>query len=334
MSLRRLSPPPAELLAQPAERLLAYLDGPALLEVPGTGDEIVFVSALLHGNETSGWEIARRWLQQLGSRQPQCTFVFLLANPMAAARGERQLKSQVDFNRIWGTKPDHPLLDDLYAVYEEYAGRPLRLVLDLHNNNGLNPCYAMCMRGEGFVDARGWAGAFTGRTIGTELKLGTLMEAFGRRHPAVTLECGLPGSEEGISLGLDFLDYVDATAQVPAAAGEYHRLCGCLKVKPEHSICFGNSRADISFPANLPQLFNFKTVAEGTVFAKLNNGAGGEALELYDAKGRPQANDLLHRSGDDLVAARSFMPAMLVAQVDLARQDCLGYVLEPWDAAR
>lgn len=333
MRLRRHRTPPPGLQALPASELLGFLGGPALIEVPGEGPETVFVSLLLHGNEASGWEAVRRWLRGLDGA-PRRSHVLLVANPMAAARGVRRLPEQPDFNRIWGgAPPADPLLAELRAAAEEIRARPLRLAIDLHNNNGPNPCHAMCMRGPGFVDARGWAGAFADRTVGVEMELGTIMEFFGRRRAAVTLECGLPGSEEGIALALEFLELVDGAAGPPPPAGAYYGMAGRLRLKPGASACFGNGAADVSFPANLAQLFNFRELAAGEAFARVNGGPA-EPIELCDAKGAPRPNDLFARRGDELVVARGFMPAMLVADAGIVRQDCLGYVLEPWDAAR
>ncbi|MBF2760889.1 MAG: peptidase M14, partial [Ectothiorhodospiraceae bacterium AqS1] len=84
MKLRRHAKPPPGLMALPAAGLADFLGGPALIEVPGEEPETVFVSLLLHGNETSGWEAVRRWLRGLDG-PPRRSHVLLIANPMAAA---------------------------------------------------------------------------------------------------------------------------------------------------------------------------------------------------------------------------------------------------------
>ena len=75
------------------------LTGPTLIEVPGERGPALFVSVLLHGNETSGWDALRSVLQN-ESRPPRHLRVFV-GNVEAAAAGVRHLPEQPDYNRIW-----------------------------------------------------------------------------------------------------------------------------------------------------------------------------------------------------------------------------------------
>ncbi|MGD8235222.1 MAG: peptidase M14, partial [Chromatiales bacterium] len=55
---------PEGLLDLEASRLANILDGPTLIHLDGRRDDTLFVSALLHGNEPTGWEAVRRLLKE------------------------------------------------------------------------------------------------------------------------------------------------------------------------------------------------------------------------------------------------------------------------------
>ena len=54
---------PEGLLDQDSRGLEAYLGGPTLIHLPGKRQPALFISVLLHGNETSGWDALRALLR-------------------------------------------------------------------------------------------------------------------------------------------------------------------------------------------------------------------------------------------------------------------------------
>ena len=62
--LRIFDQPPAELWACSADELADKLGGPSLIRLPGRVPQPLFVSTLLHGNETTGWDAVRRHARQ------------------------------------------------------------------------------------------------------------------------------------------------------------------------------------------------------------------------------------------------------------------------------
>ena len=48
--------PPPGLFDRSASALEEFLGGPALIKIEGADPSVLFVSVLLHGNETSGWQ--------------------------------------------------------------------------------------------------------------------------------------------------------------------------------------------------------------------------------------------------------------------------------------
>ena len=47
---------PENLLNKEAHELVNVLAGPTLIHLPGENIQPLFISVLLHGNETTGWE--------------------------------------------------------------------------------------------------------------------------------------------------------------------------------------------------------------------------------------------------------------------------------------
>ena len=152
-ALRRLQSVPPGLLEAEPEELQGLLGGPALLHLnagpdgspalPGT----LFVSVLLHGNETSGWYAVRRLLRDLPV--PARDLLIFIGNVEAAASGVRTLPGQQDFNRMW-REPQ-----GIAGEVLRYAGAlPLLAVVDLHNNTGRNPHYSVLT--DFSSGSRGW----------------------------------------------------------------------------------------------------------------------------------------------------------------------------------
>ena len=77
--------------------LAGVLAGPSLILLKGRRDPPLFVSTLLHGNETTGFEaikiLLRRYLQ---SELPRSMLLFI-GNVQAAEQGLRSLPGQSDF---------------------------------------------------------------------------------------------------------------------------------------------------------------------------------------------------------------------------------------------
>ena len=138
--LKILTEIPPGLLDAPAEQLLQVLGGPAAFEVPGEQDTPLFLSVLLHGNETSGWNALRRYLK-LNPRPPRTLLIFI-GNVFAAEQRLRTLPQQQDYNRIWkdATGPEAEMVGELLAWLGD---RELFASVDLHNNTGHNPHYSV-----------------------------------------------------------------------------------------------------------------------------------------------------------------------------------------------
>ena len=115
---------PDGLLERDATRLHEVLPGPSLIHLAGKKTDTLFISVLLHGNETTGWEATRELLIKY-SKQPLPRSVCLFIGNVAAARHvQRHLPEQPDYNRIWkcdGDSPEHHMARQVIEKFKSYV---------------------------------------------------------------------------------------------------------------------------------------------------------------------------------------------------------------------
>ena len=101
LELRELQALPKGFLEASVADLHALLGGPTLIHLKGPQPPL-FVSTLLHGNETTGIDALQTVLRDYaGTGLPRALSIFI-GNTAAAAKGKRLLPGQPDFNRHAG----------------------------------------------------------------------------------------------------------------------------------------------------------------------------------------------------------------------------------------
>ena len=121
---------PDELLRINAREIRKLFPDPCLIELKGRSAETVFVSVLLHGNETTGFSVLQRLARWMRSHPLPRTMLVFIGNVRAAEAGLRHLAGQPDYNRIWngGDSAEHALAN---RVLEKLAGRKLFAAIDI-----------------------------------------------------------------------------------------------------------------------------------------------------------------------------------------------------------
>ena len=135
-----------------ATELHDFLGGPTLIEIHGRQQPELFLTVLMHGNETTGWDAVRSLLDhytgdQARAELPRSVTLFI-GNTRAAKHNVRHLPDQPDYNRVWpGSElphsPEHDLMQQVIDIVSE---KGVFASVDLHNNTGLNPHYACVNR--------------------------------------------------------------------------------------------------------------------------------------------------------------------------------------------
>jgi succinylglutamate desuccinylase len=320
---------PEGLLEIAPTRLYEIVPGPTLIHLPGRQEPALFVSILLHGNETTGLYAMQELLRRYQDRELPRALSLLIGNVAAARAGVRRLDGQRDYNRIWsgaGASPEHAMARE---VIETMRARGIFASVDIHNNTGLNPHYACVKR----LDHRflHLAALFSRTVVYFTQPHETQTAAFAALGPAVTLECGKPASPGSADHAARFVDaclHLTHFPEHPVRQQDidlYHTVA-VAKVSGDVSFSFDTSPADIQFDPQLDHL-NFRELPAGISLGRVRNG-NLHSLLVTDEMGQEVAQGFFTVEDGELRTTRPFMPAMLTLDQRAIRQDCLCYLME------
>jgi hypothetical protein len=339
--LQQLDHLPKGLLTTDSRGLEALLGAPTLIHLPGARAPALFVSVLMHGNETVGWDAVRNLLSDRVARRgelrlPRDLSLFI-GNVSAAAQGVRRLPGQPDYNRVWpgGELPHTPEHDLMRTVVESQGERGIFASIDLHNNTGSNPHYACVNR----LDNRFLhLATLFGRTVVYFLRpTGVQSLAMAELCPAVTLECGKVGDSSGVRHARDLVDaalHLSEIPEHPVAPHDIDLFHTVARMQVPESLSFGFSPEEADLVLN-PEIehYNFRELPPGTAFGRVNGSSGtsGLPLEVSDEQGQDVGERFFEVEGGELRLRQRLMPSMLTRNQTVIRQDCLGYLMERYN---
>lgn len=329
--LQRYQEIPAGLLELEAQQLADALGGPSLISLPGRKEQTLFVTVLLHGNETTGWLAMREVLKRYQDSELPRPLELFIGNVEAAAKGQRVLPDQIDYNRAWpGTEHPHAVEAKMMEEVEHHAmSRSLFASIDIHNNTGLNPHYGCVNKLEPrfFQLAR----LFSRTVVYFTKPLGVQSMAMAHHCPAVTVECGKVGDEAGIQHAAEFIDACLNLNEWPVHSPDdvdvYHTTA-TIKVRGDISIDFGSqSSAELRLREDLERL-NFSDLPAGSSLGFCDSGL---PLYLVDESGQDVTEQYLRIDNGEICTKATFMPSMFTHDAQVIKQDCLGYVMERFE---
>jgi predicted deacylase len=317
--------------------LVALADKPALVRIPAASTAAPrgrLIACLMHGNEPSGFQAVVELLRR-GERFPFDLWV-LIGNVRAAIQdglyAHRHLDDQEDFNRVWDVGPATTRMRRAAAgMLEELRAADLEAAIDLHNNSGRNPCYAILtqLSPEGLLLASLCADTM----LHWRLRAHTLMEALATACPTVSVECGLPHLPEGTAFASAVVHRFLAAEGFAVPAGEAHpkptrmvEILHRVTVRPEVAFSFEASAGDADFLI-APGLdgYNFDVLPATHTLGHIDPDA---AMPLFasDMAGNDVTDQLFRTTPDGrVIAVAVMMPVMMTTAVQQARRDCLFY---------
>ena len=330
MPLRSHTEVPRGLLDCPAQGLHDFLGGPTLLRLSGGRSPALFVSVLLHGNETSGWDGLRHYLSEHLDKGLSRDLIVFIGNTKAAAEGMRALPGQPDFNRIWrNAEGEGAAL--AAALLGAIADDEFLAAIDLHNNTGHNPYYSVVTDLESHN--LGLAYLFSDKAVYVEEPDTVLTRVFAGRCPAAALEVGPVADPRCVDRVVDYLERLMILPAIPVAEPQLFKLFRTrvrVHVKEGVGFRFEGESPRTAEPLVLTggvEAVNFHELDQGTVFGS-SSLAVDEVLQVLDAAHCDVTEDYFERDGEDILLREAVVPAMYTTDSYVVRQDCLCYFME------
>lgn len=305
---------------------------PCLIEIEGASSQTVFLSVLLHGNETTGFSVLQRLARWLRDHRLPRTLLIFVGNVHAAEAGLRHLTDQPDFNRIWngGSTPEHALAQSVLA---ELRSRDLFAAIDIHNNTGRNPLYG-CINSltPQFLHL---ASLFSPTLVYFRNPPSVISMALSELCPAVTVESGRPGEPAGIERAFDLVHDTLHLSRFRTAGHDreltVYRTVGRMEIEPGWRIGFSpSSDAPLRFPAEMDS-WNFSPKQAGTHWADL--ARAGRPLRVLDEQRLDLTDQFFTYENGALVLSRDATPSMITLETAIIQDDCFGYLMEEIDLA-
>jgi hypothetical protein len=317
------------------EAFLADLAGPILLCLAGRDRRRTrAVVTLLHGHEPSGVRALHAWLR--GNEIPAVEVICFLGAIDAALAppgfAHRMLPGHRDLNRCFRPPwegPDGAVAGEALKLLRESG---CEAMVDLHNNTGHNPAYAVGTR----VDAAALnlTALFAERYVCTSLRLGSVIEATAEDFPSVTIECGRAGDPSADAAALGGLrryllaDTIE-TRRVPAVRMAVFDEPVRVTVRHGVRLAAGTRPApgaDLTLAEEIDR-HNFQPVMPGALLGWLGDGSGWP-VEARGADGQDVSADLFEVDGRRLLTRRGMVPIMMTTDPGVAAADCLFYVVQ------
>lgn len=304
------------------------LGGPTLLHLEGEQDDPIFISTLLHGNETTSFLVLQKLLKEYKDKKLPRTLLIFFGNTLAASHGIRHLPDQPDYNRIWeqGETEEHLLATEVFCYAKQFK---LFANIDIHNNTGKNPFYA-CINSI-YDQNLHLASLFSKEVVYFTEPSSVQSLAFAQLCPSTTLEAGLPGKPEGVEYVYKFLKKVLSLSEFKAnfdrSMVDIFHTIGRMKVDKSVEIDFKDdprTDLDASFIHNFDEL-NFTEVPKSTVLGYVNNS---ESVRVINNKDEDVTREYLEIEGKQLVTQKKIIPSMFSKDIYVVKEDCLGYIME------
>ena len=217
----------------------------------------------------------------------------------------------------------------MQQVVDAMRARGVFASLDIHNNTGLNPHYACVNRLEpNFLHL---ATLFSRIVVYFIRPRGVQSAAFAQLCPAVTVECGKPGTPGSVEHAAAFIEACLHLSEFPAHPVAPHDVdlfhtVATVKVPEAVSFGFDAPDADIDFVSELDH-YNFRELARGDLLGRVRPGSPAR-LQALDESGEDIGERLFDYSQGGITLKKPLMPAMLTRDERVIRQDCLCYLME------
>jgi hypothetical protein len=333
--IRVLEHEPGRGLPERAEDWLRELGRPTLLCMPGRDrTRTRAVTTLLHGDEPSGTRAVHAWLRS--GVEPATDALFYIGSIDAALAGRafayRMLPGTRDANRCFLPPFEGEQGARSLELIERLQAAAPEALVDLHNNSGRSPPYAVGTRAD--TPHLALTALFADHFVCNDLRLGTLNDAADHFTTAIVVECGRafdPVADAVALAGLERFLCADPLPVEPGRATAVDVLEHPLRFKVDSNVqlAFGDAPlpgAAVTVCSDVDR-HNLDALPGGTLFGWLGDPSSWP-FDARGADGVEVSRELLACEGGVLRTRRSFIPAMMTTSPEAAKNDCLFYALE------
>lgn len=314
---------PEEFLVAKAEDLQSILKAPTLFHLEGANPQPLFISTLLHGNETTGFYAIQRLLNMYKDKTLPRAISLFVGNIAAAKEGQRRLDSQDDYNRIWpGSHHSDSAEKDMMQIVTRIMEKKKPFAsIDIHNNTGKNPHYGCIniLNPHGLV----LASKFSDIAVYFTDPKGVQSSAFSDFCPAIVLECGQASDRSGEEHALAYLETIlqlDTLSSLDSNNLKlYHTIA---RVTIPKTVTF----SDITLNKQLEDK-NFHSIQPGMEFATIDSTK--EKLIIVNSESSEDiTSEHIERENDKLLFKKPVTLSMFTTNERAIRQDCICYFME------
>lgn len=328
--------PGPEDIGDSALEWLHKLPGPTHLHLRGAdSSRCRAVATLLHGNEPSGFHAVFNLIKQ--QVQPAVDIHIFIPSVYAARQGPgfiyRMLPQHKDLNRCFQPPYDDSDQDKLaQALLNKLKTLDPECVIDVHNTSGSSPSFGVTTFMDGHHDAL--VSLFTHRMIVTDLRLGALMEISDTMMPTVTIECGGARDKDSNQMATEGLKrYMTLDNVLNHSHGtmtlEFYHNPIRVELKERGAIAFGDYNLLENGVTLLPDIeqFNFGFAGPEDSLGFISGGLS-ENLTAIDFEGRECIEQYFELRGEELYPRQTIKLFMVTTNPEIARRDCLFYIVE------
>ncbi|NNJ51545.1 MAG: peptidase M14 [Gammaproteobacteria bacterium] len=318
---------PDDFLNARAEDLLDILKAPTLFHLEGINPQPLFISTLLHGDETTGLYAIQRLLKKYRNKPLPRALSIFIGNIAAARENQRRLDTQDDYNRIWpgSDHSDSPEKDMMQIVTNIMQKKKPFASIDIHNNTGKNPHYGCIniLNPHGLV----LASAFSKIAVYFTDPKGVQSSAFSGFCPSVVLECGQASDRSGEDHALSYIENILQMDSLSSGNSEdlmlYHTIA---RVTVPKTVSIGDNTKDLCLNPLLEEK-NFHQIEPGTEFASINSPK--DKLIIVNSESHEDITDeYMERKDNRILFRKPITLSMFTTSERAIRQDCACYLME------
>lgn len=318
---------PDAFLDAKAEELHKILPAPTLFHLQGINPQPLFLSTLLHGNETTGLYAIQRLLKKYQNKPLPRAISLFIGNIAAARENQRRLDDQDDYNRIWpgSHHNDSPEKDMMQTVTNIMKKKKPFASIDIHNNTGKNPHYGCIniLNPHGLV----LASEFSNIAVYFTDPKGVQSSAFSDFCPAVVLECGQAGDKSGENHVLSYLEKILQLDNLSSRNSNnlklYHTIA---RVLIPQTISIGDSNSDLCLNHQLEEK-NFHQILPGTEFATIHSAKEKRVIVCSESH-EDITDEYMEIKNDKILLKKPVTLSMFTSDEHAIKQDCACYFME------